>query len=175
MQVLPQGCGTGANEACLVLAAWGMAAGPCFMVGKCLPSSVENLYFFLGLVTMLKSGTTVDFRWCHRCGALIPECSLCQLMFTVPWMTPGLLPYPVDWAFNLLCLNFLVGMSWNCTESTSLWNLLSSCFCGCCTSPSGPARPEFHQALNLSRFYMHSISFERTVRFYFEVDWSKLR
>lgn len=152
-----------------------MAVGPCFMVGKCLPSPVENLCFLTGLVTTIKSGTTVAFSWCHRCGALIPECSLCQLLFTVPWMTPALLPYPVDWAFNLLCLNFLVGMSWNCTESRSLWNLVSSCFSGCCTSPSGPARPEFHQALNLSRFYMHSISFERTVRFYFEIDWSKIK
>lgn len=120
MQVLPWSCGTGACEACLELAVWGTAVGPCFMVRKCLPSSVENWCFLIGLVTTLKSGTTVDFRWCHWCGALIPECSLCQLMFTEPWMTPGLLPYSVDWAFNLLCLNFLVGMSWNCTESRSL-------------------------------------------------------
>lgn len=115
-------CGTVGQELmkltlCLL---WGMAAGPRLMFGKCLPSSGEIFCCPIGLATTFKADVTVGYGWCHRCGALIPECFLCQLMFAVTWVTAGLLPYPADWDFNLLCLNFLVGMSWNCTESTSL-------------------------------------------------------
>lgn len=122
--LMGHGCsrGAGADGACLVLAVRHTAAGPHLMVGKRLPSSGKILCCPIGLVTTFKSDVTVGYGWCHRCGALIPECFLCQLVFAVTWVTAGLLPYPVDWNINLLCLNFLVGMSWNCTESTSLWD-----------------------------------------------------
>lgn len=134
---------------CLGFTVWSTAAGPRWMVGKCLPSSGENLIYLVGLVTTFQSDTTDGFAWCHRYGTLVAECFLCQLVFAVSWVTAGLLPYPADWDFNLLCLNFLVGMSWNCTEQhlcetrvfLFLWMLCFS-FWSCKTRVSSGYKPQ---------------------------------